>query len=405
VPVLFLTVFVAVIPASIIMPMLPFIGQKYGATTFEISLLFTLMPMIVIVVAPIWGRLSDKYGRKPIFMASLMASALTFIVFGLADSLPAMFVARALQGITGGNVSIAFAMVADSTNHENRAKYLGYTSGAMALAFFVGPMFGGLLMGADLETFTHTTPSIVAAGMSAVATVIGIIFLKETRSGRQSKAAVNEKALDEPPPSDINKKDVYVPPRAPVGRIGLYLIILQFLISGYIGGSDQFVFAFWAQGVHDWGPRDVSFGMATLGGGYMLATIGLVGPLTKRFDDLGAYLIGGIVNVIGLVTLLTGPNVWIAYSGLFIAVTGMGIWSTVLSSVLTKVSPEDKVGYMLGVSSGASMIGRVIGPLIAGGTFLSISYTLPFMVTLGLVLVVVANAIRLVLVQRRAASA
>ncbi|MDG2320798.1 MAG: MFS transporter [Rhodospirillaceae bacterium] len=404
-PVLFLTVFVAVIPASIIMPMLPFIGQKYGATTFEISLLFTLMPMIVIVVAPIWGRLSDKYGRKPIFMASLMASALTFIVFGLADSLPAMFVARALQGITGGNVSIAFAMVADSTNHENRAKYLGYTSGAMALAFFVGPMFGGLLMGADLETFTHTTPSIVAAGMSAVATVIGIIFLKETRSGRQSKAAVNEKALDEPPPSDINKKDVYVPPRAPVGRIGLYLIILQFLISGYIGGSDQFVFAFWAQGVHDWGPRDVSFGMATLGGGYMLATIGLVGPLTKRFDDLGAYLIGGIINVIGLVTLLTGPNVWIAYSGLFIAVTGMGIWSTVLSSVLTKVSPEDKVGYMLGVSSGASMIGRVIGPLIAGGTFLSISYTLPFMVTLGLVLVVVANAIRLVLVQRRAASA
>ena len=83
----------------------------------------------------------------------------------------------------------------------------------------------------------------------------------------------------------------------------------------------------------------------------------------------------------------------------------MGVWSTVLSSVLTKVSPEDKVGYMLGVSSGASMIGRVIGPLIAGGTFLSISYTLPFMVTLGLVLVVVANAIRLVLVQRRAASA
>jgi MFS family permease len=405
VPVLFLTVFVAVIPASIIMPMLPFIGQKYGATTFEISLLFTLMPMIVIVVAPIWGRLSDKYGRKPIFMASLGASSLTFIVFGLADSLPAMFVARALQGITGGNVSIAFAMVADSTNHENRAKYLGYTSGAMALAFFVGPMFGGLLMGADLETFTHTTPSIVAAGMSAVATVFGIIFLKETRSARQSKAAVNEKALDETSPSDINKKDVYVPPRAPVGRIGLYLIILQFLISGYIGGSDQFVFAFWAQGVHDWGPRDVSFGMATLGGGYMLATIGLVGPLTKRFDDLGAYLIGGIVNVIGLVTLLTGPNVWIAYSGLFIAVTGMGVWSTVLSSVLTKVSPEDKVGYMLGVSSGASMIGRVIGPLIAGGTFLSISYTLPFMVTLGLVLVVVANAIRLVLVQRRAASA
>lgn len=375
------------------MPMLPFIGQKYGASPFEISLLFTLMPMLVIVVAPIWGRLSDRYGRKPIFMVSLAASSVTFVIFGLADNLTSMFVARALQGITGGNVSVAFAIVADSTSHENRARYLGYTSGSMALAFFVGPVFGGLLMGSDLETFTHTTPSLVAAGMSAVATVIGIVFLKESRPARKGLAATQDR--------DGPDEDAYVPPRAPVGRIGLALIILQFLISGYISGSDQFVFAFWAQGLYGWGPDDVSFGMAAMGGGYMLATIVLVGPLTKHFGDLGAYLIGAVMDAVGLALLLLGPTIWVSFAGLMIAVVGVGIWSTVLSSVLTKISPEDKIGYMLGVSNGASMIGRVGGPLVAGGVFLSISYTLPFVVTLVMVLVVIANAVRLLWTQQR----
>ena len=340
------------------------------------------------------GRLSDKFGCKPVFMASLAASSVAFIIFGLADSLPAMFVARFFQGVTGGNISVAFAMVSDSTSHENRAKYLGYTSGSMALAFIIGPMLGGPLMGSDLESFTHTTPSIVAAGMSAIATMIGVIFLNETRIVRRPQLNAND--------SPGVAGDAYVPPRVPIGRIGLALIILQFFIGGYVSGSDQFVYAFWAQGLHGWGPSDVSFGMAAMGGSYMLATIGLVGPLTKHYGDLGAYMIGGGVDAVGLVILILGPTIWISFAGLMIAFIGVGIWSTVLSSVLTKISPEDKIGYMLGVSNGASMIGRVLGPLIAGGFFIGISYTLPYVVTLSLVLIVVANAIRLVFVQQRA---
>ena len=377
--------------------MLPFIGQKFGGTSLQISILFTLMPMIVIVVAPIWGRLSDKFGRKPIFMASLGASSLTFILFGMADSLSEMFVARALQGITGGNVSVAFAMVADSTSYEDRAKYLGYTSGAMALAFMIGPMLGGLFMGSDLETFTHATPSFVAAGVSAVATIIGIVFLQETKIVRRPSKPVA--------PTDSKVEDTYIPPRAPVGRIGLALIIIQFLIGGYVSGSDHFVFAFWAQGLHGWGPNDVSFGMAAMGGGYILSTAVLVGPLTKKFGDLGAYVIGTVVDIIGLAILILGTTVWVSFAGLLIAVVGVGLWSTVLSSVLTKITPEDKVGYMLGVSNGASMIGRVCGPLIAGAVFLNISFELPFVISLVMVAIVLANAIRILISQRWVARA
>ncbi len=377
--------------------MLPFIGQKFGGTSFQISILFTLMPMIVIVVSPIWGRLSDRLGRKPVFMTALGASSVTFVLFGMANTLPEMFVARALQGVTGGAVSIAFAMVADSTTHEDRAKYLGYASGAMALAFMIGPFLGGLFMGSDLESFTHAMPSYFAASISAVATIIGLIFLQETKAVRRV-SAMRE-------PRDFEIDDPYVPPRAPVGRVGLALIILQFLIGGYVGGTDQFGFAFWVQGLHGWGPNDVSFGMAAMGGGYILATVFLVGPLTKKFGDLVAYVIGCIIDIIGLSLILLGPNVWVSFAGLMLAVVGIGIWNTVLSSVLTKISPEDKVGYMLGVSNGASMIGRVCGPLLVGGVFLSISYELPFGVSLILVSIVLANAVRILVSQRRAARA
>jgi len=372
--------------------MLPFIGQKFGGTSLQISILFTLMPAIVIIVAPLWGRLSDKFGRKPVLMASLAASSVTFILFGMADNLSGMFVTRALQGITGGNVSIAFAIVADSTTHEDRAKYLGYTSGSMALAFMIGPLLGGLFMGNDLETFTHARPSFIAAGISAMATMVGVLFLKESRPVRRlsPKADKVKAALSQP----------YEPPGAPVGRFGLTLIILQFLIGGYVGGSDQFAFAFWAQGLHSWGPNDVSFGMAAMGGAYILATVILIGPLTKQLGDLGAYVIGSFINITGLTLLLLAPSIWPAFAGLMIAVVGIGIWNTVLSSVLTKISPEDKIGYMLGVSNGASMIGRVLGPLVAGAVFLDISIELPFAVSLGLVAIVLGNAIRILISQR-----
>ncbi|NKB44715.1 MAG: MFS transporter [Alphaproteobacteria bacterium] len=393
-PVLFVTIFAAVIPASIILPMLPFIGQKYDATSFQISLLFTLMPALMIVVAPIWGKLSDRFGRKPVFMISLAASSVTFVIFGMADSLDSMFAVRALQGITGGNVSIGFAMIADLTTHENRAKYLGYGSGATALAFFVGPVLGGFLMGSDLETFTHATPSFLAAGLSMIATLIGIIFLKETRpgTGRTSKTTTEDTATQ--------TKEEYEAPRVPIGRIGLALMIVQFFIGGYVSGSDQFSFAFWAQGIHNWGPDDVSFGMAAMGLAYMVATIGLVGPLAKHLGDVGAYLVGTLIDAIGLTILIFSTNVWVSVAGLWIAIIGIGIWNTVLFGVLTKVSPEDKVGYMLGVANGTSMIGRVTGPLIVGSFFLDINLNLPFVVSLVLVLVVVANATRLLLIQR-----
>jgi DHA1 family tetracycline resistance protein-like MFS transporter len=236
--------------------------------------------------------------------------------------------------------------------------------------------------------------------------VIGLALLKETRSGagRRMAAIARQTGPHQTPDTDEDEDDA--PPVSVVlGRVGLAALIAQFFIGGYVSGQDQFVFAFWAQGLHGWGPDDVSFGMAAMGLGYMVATGGLVGPLTKRLGDLGAYLFGAVLDAAGLCLLLLSDNVWLGAAGLWLAVIGIGVWNTVLSSVMSKVSPPDQVGYMLGLSNGFSMAGRVAGPLIAGSFFIDISPEVPFMVSLGLVAIVIANAVRLTAAQARARSA
>jgi len=372
--------------------MLPFIGQKYGASPFEVSLLFSLMPAIVIFVSPIWGRLSDRYGRKPIFLMNLAAGSLSFVIFGLADSLPTMFLARALHGLTGGNLAIAFAMVTDRTLPEERARYLGYVSGAMSSGFLVGPVFGGLLMGSDATVFDHQIPSFFAAGLSTLATLIGIMFLKETKQShsqyRNRKAAENKNPTSPAYPSSV-------PQGSRMGKIAVGILTIQFLITGIIGGSAPFIFSYWAQGLHNWGPSNVSFVLAALGGAYMISTIFLIGPLTKQFNEEVAFVIGATLDFGGLLILILAPTPLIAVLGLWISALGSAVWITLLSHILTKISPPEHVGFMLGLSTSVSMFGRVLGPIAAGAIWLKISYTAPFIFNLCLLSLVIAYGIRL----------
>jgi MFS family permease len=385
---LFIAIFVAAIPASLIIPMLPFIGQKYGASSFEVSLLFTLMPMVVIVVAPIWGKLSDKFGRKPMFVSSLFCSGMTFVLFGLADSLESMFVVRGLQGLIGGNTAVAFAMVADLTDNQNRARSLGYASGSMALAFFMGPLLGGFLMGENIQEFSHVKPAFLGAGLAFIATIIAAVSLDETKERIRSKTNMFTSPFHPPRTKIISGSPT---PIDHVTRLGIGLLVMQFFIGGYISGSDQFTFPFWAESLYDWGPKQISYGIGTMGLAYMIATFGIVGPCSEKLGDRGTYIVGCTINVLGLIILLSGHNVWVCTFGLWLAVVGTGIWNTILSSILTKVTPSAQTGYMLGLSNGFSMAGRVCGPLLAGAFLLDISVKLPYVITLCIVLLVLIN--------------
>ena len=143
--IIFVTVFIDLLGFGIIIPLLPFYAETFGASALVVGLLSTSFSLMQFLFAPIWGRLSDIFGRRPIILAGLLGSAVSYLAFGLAASLPMLFAARILAGIAGANIPTAQAFIADSTTPENRAKGMGLVGAAFGLGFIFGPAIGGFL--------------------------------------------------------------------------------------------------------------------------------------------------------------------------------------------------------------------------------------------------------------------
>ena len=143
--VLFVTVFIDLIGFGIVLPLLPFYAEHFGANALLVGLLSTSFSLMQLLFAPVWGRLSDRVGRRPVILAGLLGSSISYLTFALAQSLPILFLSRILAGIAGANISTAQAYIADSTQPENRAKGMGLIGAAYGLGFTVGPAIGGIL--------------------------------------------------------------------------------------------------------------------------------------------------------------------------------------------------------------------------------------------------------------------
>ena len=180
--VLFLVVVIDLIGFGIIIPLLPFFAEHYQASPFQVGLLMAVYSLTQFVAAPFWGLLSDKIGRRPVLLFSLAGAVLAYLWLGVAEELWALFAARAIGGFMAGNISAAFAYVADITTRETRAKGMGMVGAAFALGFTIGPAIGGILAGSDPHNADFQSPAFAAAGLSAFALVLGVFTLKESLS-------------------------------------------------------------------------------------------------------------------------------------------------------------------------------------------------------------------------------
>ncbi len=382
--VLALTVLISIIPLSLILPMLPFLGQELGADPFEVSLIFALYPIMTLFTAPLWGRLSDVIGRKPALVMSLCGTAASFLFFAAADTLLMTYIARALQGLAAGALPITFAMVADQVPPAERAPAIGKIGGALGLGFMIGPVVGGAFLGTDPAAFTHVPASLFGAAAALGAALMAAFLLKETR-----RAEADQTGTPSTRAADL-KAALLVPI--------FWLLCLQFLISGLMQGSTNLAYALWAGTSEAWGPRAVSFGLGGLGLGFIIANGFLIRPLTRHFGDDRALLIGTLVDAAGLgwfvLGNLLGLNPYLSYAGLILSITGQGIWSTVLLGVISGRTDDRFQGTILGVANGAGMLGRVIGPILAGWLLDEVDPMAPFVMAFVLVLVVASQALR-----------
>lgn len=352
--IIFVTVFIDLIGFGMVIPILPFYAstEPFMATPVEIGFLVSIYSWMQFFFSPILGRLSDKYGRRPVLFVSLLGSALGYFVIGLAGTLFLVFLGRIISGITGGNISTAQAYIADITTRENRAKGMGMFGAAFGLGFIFGPALAGIL-----SKYGVHVPFYCAAALSLVNAIALYFILPE--SLKPGVAA----ELPERKNRFVELIASFADPRFSIINLIYVLLITAFSIMTY-----AFVLY-----------TSFRFGYTAEQNGYLFAFVGLISVISqgflfsifvKRFGESKLIISGSLLMVASLFAV---PFIGPAYGGLLglligIAVLSMGnaFATPSLTSLTSKIAHEHEQGKTLGVMQSAASLARAIGPSIGG---------------------------------------
>lgn len=349
---IFLIVFIDLLGFSLILPLLPYYAQTFGANPFMTGLLVAIYAAAQMISAPLWGRLSDRIGRRPVLLIAIGATTAGFLLLASAQSLLVLFLARLIDGLGGGSISVAQAYITDSTDTKNRARGLGLVGAAFGLGFIIGPAVGGLL-----SRWGYSVPALVAAGLAFINFILVLFWLPEslTRERRANMATSSRRA-----PFTI--KALFEALQRPF--VGPLLHTRFFYALAF--ATFQGVFSLYSL---------YRFGLTSQYIGYILAYVGvlsavtqgvLVGQLVKRFSDRQLLFGGMIAMTVGMVGWAIAPNVpTLLLAMLPLAVAG-GTLNTVLQAALSKTVAPMEVGGILGISASLESFTRVLAPTIGG---------------------------------------
>lgn len=366
---LFLIVFIDLLGFGIIIPLLPFYGEQFGATPAVVGLLMATYSLGQFLMAPVWGRLSDRIGRRPVLLMSLAGSVGAYLWLAFAHDLWVLFAARGLSGIMAGNISAAFAYVADVTTRENRAKGMGIVGSAFGLGFIAGPAIGGALAGHDPAALDVQTPALAAAGLSLAALGLGLAILKESLS-----PAVRARLAAEPPLGRWRAfADALV--RPVVGALLAATFLSTFVFAGM-----EATFALWSERTYGWGAAQNGYLFALIG--IVTAGIqgGLMGRLAKRFGEPNLLIQGSLALAGGIFLIPWSTSLPLLVVAMLMVAYGFSLTNTSLVSLISLQTGEAEQGAVLGVSRSMTTLGRVVGPTVAGGLFSALGKEWPYIV-------------------------
>lgn len=364
-PILFLVMFLVMVGFGIIIPVLPFYAENLGASAFELGLLMAVYSLMQFLFAPMWGRISDRIGRKPVILTGIFGLAISFFMMALATKLWMLFAARIIGGfLSSANMPTVTAYVADITSEEDRGKGMGIIGAAVGLGFILGPAIGGIFSKSSLSL-----PFFIA-GISSFVTFLLVLFvLKESLSSEELGSLDREKVSLRQHLS---------------GPIGI-LYFLQLFVSLSLAGLEA-TFAYFVAERAGLGAVELGYLFMIMGFAGALVQGGLVGTLTKRFGEPFVIQIGIIISAIGFGLILLIDN--FVTSAIFLTIFGIGngFIRPSVSALLTKTSDVGH-GSVTGLLSSFDSLGRIIGPPLGGWLF-AISIGLPYIS--GIVLSLVA---------------
>lgn len=364
---LLLTVFIDMVGFGIIIPLTPFWAERFGASPALVTLLFATYSAFALVFSFVWGWASDHWGRKPVLILSLMGSVMSFAWLGLADALWMLFAARALGGIFGANIAVAQAYIADITLPEDRASGMGMMGAAFGLGFMLGPAIGGLLAGSDPDNPDFRTPFFVAAGVSFIAVMVGIVFLREPE--RHAATSVPRGLIER------FRGFAAVMSHPQIAQPMFIMLLMAFVMAGL-----ESTYALWTERAHQWGPRETGYFFSYIGLLLMLIQGVLVPIAVKRFDEAKCTPAATVAMTIGIGMIPWCDTIWLVYlSGALIAL-GFGLGNPILNALISKGAPGDIQGAVLGASQSAQSLCRILGPITAGALFSTLGRNMPYYV-------------------------
>ena len=374
--IIFLIVFIDLLGFGIVIPIIPSYAEKgFAASDVTVGFIVAAFSMTQLLFTPIWGRLSDRYGRKPIILLGLVITVISYLIFGLAASLPMLFLSRLLGGVGGANISAAQAYIADVTGPADRAKGMGLIGAAFGLGFVFGPFLGGLLV-----AYGYAFPGFAAAGLSTLALITAAIFMPESHSpGKDTEIQA----------STMSVKQLTVAIQRP--QMGILLLLFFLVTFGFANIYATFpLISTRAFGFSD---REVGYLFGFLGIIGAVTQGGLIRPLSARFDERWLFFTGTLLTMAGLVLLPFYVSTPVLLVELAIMSLGTGLMTPAVLSLISRAADSHEQGGILGVNQALGSLGRVLGPVCGAYIFHVAGNAWPFL-TGGVVMAVVALLIR-----------
>lgn len=359
--VIILIVLIDLIGFGIVIPILPYYAQSYGASAFGIGWLMTSYSLMQFIVAPIWGRLSDRHGRRPVLLLSMLGTSVALALCGMATTFPLLIAARVFAGICGANISTAYAYVSDVTSDKDRAKGMGLIGASFGIGFILGPAIGGIL-----SKYGYGAPLFAAAGLSFANLCLAVVVLKEPlrdskeralrRTGRPGWAVAQQ---------ILSEKKTGLP-------------ILLFFMTTLAVTQMEVVFGIFLKAKYSYGPQTAGVLLAVIG--LVMAVIqgGLIGKLSRKFGEARLISAGSVLCSVGLIFFALAGQPTASVLALIILALGHGILHPSLSSLTSLGALPEQRGITMGVFHSASSLARVLGPPMAGWFYDRVQPAAPF---------------------------
>ncbi|MFM8744096.1 MAG: MFS transporter [Cytophagales bacterium] len=371
--VLFITIFIDMLGFGVIIPILPIFSKELGAPDYQVGLIAMIYPIMNFLFAPLWGTLSDRHGRRPIMLVSILITSVAYFVFSQSTVLWILFVSRMLSGIGSANISVAQAYISDVTSPEERTKSLGFLGAAFGIGFIMGPPLGGWLKSISTPG-TVDWVGYVTCAMCFINFAMAYFSLPESLQETKSNAPFNFKVVT----------GIITELKKP--KVGELLWINFIFISAFM--LMQISCSLMWKEITQLNERQIGYVFAYIGVATAIVQGVLVGRMVKVFGEQKMLSYGIVLMAFGLAILpFTGSVLFFPfqYIGLALIALANGCLTPSITSMLSKFARHTEVGQVLGVNQSFGSVARAVGMGLSGILY-SLQFAIPFLVGVVLML-------------------